>query len=56
MTDEGGIIGVSEVSGENIFGELLDALDNKAFAIFGPANHVTVLVILNKARVTSRIS
>ena len=35
-----------EVSGEDILGELLDALDNEALTIFGPTNYVAVLGIL----------
>lgn len=50
LPNEGGVVGVAEVCGENVFGELLDALDDKAFTIFGPADHIAILGVLHCRR------
>jgi hypothetical protein len=47
---------VSKVDGEDVVGELLDALHDEAFPALGPADYVLVFFILNGRGGTSRIS
>jgi hypothetical protein len=47
---------VSKVDGENIVGELLDPLNDKALATLCPTDYVLVFFILNGKGMTSRIS
>ena len=47
LADEGGVVGVPEMGGQDVLGELLDFLHNKSFPIFGPANYVAVFGILD---------
>lgn len=46
LSDKGGVVGVSKVGGEDVFGEFLHLFDDKALAIFGPTNDIAVLGIL----------
>ena len=46
LPDEGSIVRMPEMSGENVLRKFLDFLDNKALSIFGPADNVTVFRVL----------
>ena len=56
MSNEGGVVVVAKVDGEDIVGELFGFLDDEAFAIFGPTNYLAVLFVLSGVEFTSRIS
>lgn len=47
---------MSEVDGQNIVGELLDPLYDKALATLCPTDYLLVFFILNGKGMTSRIS
>lgn len=46
MSNEGGVVVVAKVDGEDIVGELFGFLDDEAFAIFGPTYNIIVFVVL----------
>ena len=56
LSDEGSVVAVPEVDGQDVFRELFDFFDDEAFSAFGPADGVAELVVLNISWGTSRIS
>ncbi len=46
LSNEGGVVVVAKVDGEDIVGELFGFLDDEAFAIFGPTYNIIVFVVL----------
>lgn len=56
LTDKGCVVAVSEVDREDVLRELLDLLHDESFAVFGPADDICILRILNSKISTSRIS
>ena len=47
MSDEGGVVAVPKVNGEDTLRKLFDLLHDEAFPAFGPADDVRVLVVLS---------
>lgn len=47
MSDEGSIVRVSEVDGQDALSEFFDFLDHKSLPAFGPADDIAVLGVLN---------